>query len=106
MQGRSSRYQEFIVRVVSPAGDTVKSNPAQDQQEQTRIYDAFIYGNVEEQELPIFKSAAKDQPSELRNLPLLGAEQVVVNWTVYKKYKSEFINGEKAASEVLSRDDI
>lgn len=105
MQGRSSRYREFIVRVAPPP-DIEKSHTVQDQQERTRTYDAFIYGKVEEQGLAVFKSAPQGQPEALRDLQLLGAEKVVVNWTAYKAYKSAFIRGESAAAELLSRDEI
>jgi hypothetical protein len=106
MQGRSSRYREFIVRVVSRPADTTMTKTVQDQQEKTHTYDAFVYGKVEEPGLAVFDGAPPDQPSELRDLQLLGAEKIVVNWTAYRKYKSAFFRGENAASELLSRDEI
>jgi hypothetical protein len=106
MQGRTSRYTEFIVMVVSQPSDPSELNSASDQPEQTRSYNAFVYGDLEVPGLIPISGTPEDQPAELGDLHLLGAEKVVINWTAYKKYKSIFHEGENAASELLSRDEI
>jgi hypothetical protein len=106
MRGRTSRYTEFIVMVVSPPSDRAESTGSKDQQEHTRCYDAFIYGELQLPGLVPLEGDQKDQPAELSDMPLIGAERVVVDWAAYKKYKRAFIDGQKAASEFLGRDQI
>lgn len=106
MRGRSSRYTEFIVMVVSPPSDPSALQQVKDQLEHARSYSALVYGNIHVPGLVPCDDPPKDQPAMLSNLPLMACEKVVVSWTAYKKYKSAFYQGEHAASELLTSDEI
>lgn len=103
-----SRGNQVIIRVSPAHSETTESSEALEngQEEHIRSFDAFVYSNFNIPLINQAKDLPADEPGEFGNLPLAGVEQVVVNWTRYKRYLHAFLLGEQAASKLLSRDEI
>jgi hypothetical protein len=94
------RLGEVIVSITCAPG--VVKTEANSEATPSRSFNAFIYSDFDIENAAPPEPEFKNQCGELRGLPLVAVEKLVVNWSYYRKHTTAIISGASEAKDSLN----